>query len=121
MLRKLSPILSDISSLYEIKAKMEKGGLDALSNFLSKATKILSGMSDAEAESILIGLLSSVSLKSTNIINPLVVGDCLQYQSMELKDMLTLSYHAITLNFSSFFDFPQANSMDTVQIEKSIG
>lgn len=116
ILRRLAPVLSGLAPLLssgpangsnfdEIKTGI-MADPDMLEKALTGFAAALAALSDADSELVLFGLLACVTRKQAQGLGwaPIVVGDALMFQDIELGSMLQIAVKAAMYNFGDFLN-----------------
>lgn len=113
IVRRLGPILGDVipaaqkavSSNKESASDEEK--LQTIAALAAPIMNGLSKLSDQDANTVLIGLLSCVEMRQDQAKNwaKLVVGESLMFNDLELPLMLQVAGRSFMYNLSGFFSF----------------
>lgn len=114
IVRRIAPILADLipamhgsskfRDLNSIDHLPEKDQLDMVAKVAGPVMNGLSKLSDADAELVLFGLLSSIEIKqSAGNWAKVASSQMLMIQDLELAALLQLAGRAFVFNLSSFF------------------
>lgn len=114
IVRRIAPILGDLvpalktagslSDLRSIEALSESEKLDMVAKFAGPVLSGLSNLSDADADLVLFGLLSSVEVQQVaGNWAKVASGTMLMIQDMELPILLQLAGRAFVFNLGGFF------------------
>lgn len=117
VVRRISPILSDlVPAIGEIQ-KLAKGGektesekFDEMAVILSPFLSGFSKLSDADSEFLLYGLLSSVEVQINGAWMKVATDTMLMVQDMELPALLQIAGRAFVFNLQGFFAVLPATS-----------
>ena len=98
IVRRLAPVLGEIAP---VAASGKMNGLDALPPLAAA----IAGLSDADADYCLFGLLSVVRRKQPQGMGwgPVTTGNTLMYEDIGMVEMLQLAWKALEFNMSGFF------------------
>lgn len=113
IVRRLSPMLGELAPL--IKDKMSGNDIDPIA-ILPALSKVLSEMTDENADFILFGLLAAVSRKQTVGYAPVTNSDTnsLMFTDIDLPLMMELAGRSLMFNLGNFFDALPSNSTGMV-------
>lgn len=110
IVRKIGPILTELlPALQELQKSdiqklSENENLESLSKFVTPIMNGLSKLSDAEADKVLYGLLSSVEVQQpAGNWSRVSTDTMLMMQDMELPILLQIAGRAFMFNLSGFF------------------
>lgn len=98
IVRRLAPVIGEIAPS---AANGKMAGLDALPPLASAIAKL----SDADADYCLFGLLGVIKRKQGQGLGygPVVAGNALMYDDIDMAAMLQLAWKALEFNLSGFF------------------
>ena len=98
IIRRLAPVLGEIAPA---AASGNMTGLDALPPLAAA----IAGLSDADADYCLFGLLAVVRRKQPQGMGwgPVATGNTLMYEDIGMVEMLQLAWKALEFNMSGFF------------------
>lgn len=109
IVRRLAPVFGHVAPLVQgatDPAAVAKIGLDAL----PALADAIAGLSDADADYVLLGLLGAVSKKQPNGTgwSPVAVNGNIMFDDLTMVQMLRLAWEAFNHNMSGFFAASQS-------------
>ncbi len=109
--RRLSPFLESVFPIVvkfksgQIKIDDPESSFDALLDSYTPFAKMISELSDEQADYILFGLLACIRMKEKNGLGwpAISSGNALMQQNINAVQMMKLAYHAFMENLADFF------------------
>ena len=97
IVRRLAPVMGQVAPAVQ----GGKGGMEAL----PALADAIAGLSDADADYVLFGLLKAVVRKQDQGLGwgPVATGTAIMYEDITMPTMLKLAWEALSFNMSGFF------------------
>lgn len=117
IVRRIGPILSDLAPVAMKYMGDQKSGNLSESQAFEAITPIMNGLSklsDADADYVMMGLLSGVQLQQepSKMWAHLVSGDKLMFADLDLQEMIQIAGRSFAFNLSGFFTALPSASAD---------